>query len=245
MGGLLERDREIARIGTALTQARSGAGQCIVLEGAAGIGKTALLEVVKAMAYEDGCRVLSASGGELEMDFPFGVVRQLFMPVLAEVAERDSLLAGTASMARPVLLMSESADLSRPTEGAGLFESLQGLFWLTSNLAQASPVLLAVDDGHWCDGASLRYLIYLQRRIAALPIALVVATRPGEPSGDQRLLDQLSIQPRAGCCIPQGSAHPPSGACSRPRYPKLHIRSSLRRHTRQLVAIHSLSASWQ
>lgn len=204
MGGLLERDREIARIGAALTQARSGAGQCIVLEGTAGIGKTALLEVVKAMAYADGFRVLSASGGELEMDFPFGVVRQLFMPVIAERAERDSLLAGTVSTAHQVLLMSESADLFRPTAGAGLFESLQGLFSLTSDLAQASPLLLAVDDAHWCDGASLRYLIYLQRRMEALPIALVVATRPGEPSGDQRLLDQLIIQQRAPVLHPGG-----------------------------------------
>jgi predicted ATPase len=174
VGGLLERDREIAKIGAALTQARSGVGRCVIFEGPAGIGKTALLDVVKAMAYDNDFRVLSASGSELEIDFPFGVVRQLFAPV----------------------------DLSLPTEGSGLFEALDGIFQLTSNLAESSPLLLAIDDAQWCDGASLRYLIFLQRRLGELPLAIVVATRRGEPSGDARLLDQLGLQGRLRCCIP-------------------------------------------
>jgi DNA-binding CsgD family transcriptional regulator len=176
VGGLLERDREIARIGAALTQASSGVGRCIIFEGPAGIGKTALLDVVKAMAYENDFRVLSASGGELEIDFPFGVVRQLFAPV----------------------------DLSLPTQGSGLFEALNGLFQLTSNLAESSPLLLAIDDAQWCDGASLRYLIYLQRRLGELPLAIVVATRRGEPGGDARFLDQLGLQGRTEVLHPAG-----------------------------------------
>ena len=197
MAGLLERDREIATVEAALTQAHSGAGQSLIIEGPAGIGKTALLEVVKTMAEDEGVRALTASGGELEVDFPFGVVRQLFAPFLTEMAGQSPLLEGPASMARPVLLMADGADLSRPAGEGGLFESLYGLYWLTLNLAQSGPLLLTIDDGHWCDGASLRYLIYLQRRLAGMPIAVVLATRPGEPSANVRLVDQLRVQAKS------------------------------------------------
>ena len=169
MGGLLERDREIAEIEVALTQARAGVGQCIIVEGPAGIGKTALLDLVKTMAYDGGFRVLGASGGELEIDLPFGVVRQLFGPVVIDKADWRSLFAGPASMARPVLSATGSTESLHSSGGRGLFESLHGLFWLTSNLAESIPLLLAIDDAHWCDGGSLRYLIYLQRRLEGLP----------------------------------------------------------------------------
>ena len=195
----------------ALTQARAGVGQCISVEGPAGIGKTALLDLVKTMAYDGGFRVLDASGGELEIDLPFGVVRQLFGPVVIDRADWRSLFAGPASMARPVLSAADYPESLHSSGGSGLFESLNGLFWLTSNLAESVPLLLAIDDAHWCDGASLRYLIYVQRRLEGLPLAMVVASRPGEPSGHPDLLDQLGIQGRAMVLHPSGLSEPAVG----------------------------------
>ena len=55
---------------------------------------------------------------------------------------------------------------------------MHALYWLTANLAAAQPLLLAVDDAHWADTGSLRFLHFLARRISELPVALVVATRP-------------------------------------------------------------------
>jgi DNA-binding CsgD family transcriptional regulator len=212
VGGLLERDREIAEIGVALTQARAGVGQCIIVEGPAGIGKTALLDLVKTMADDGGFRVLGASGGELEIDLPFGVVRQLFGPLVIDKADWRSLFAGPASMARPVLSLTGSTEPLQSSGGRGLLESLHGLFWLTSNLAESIPLLLAIDDAHWCDGASLRYLIYVQRRLEGLPLAMVVAHRPGEPSGHPGLLDHLGIQGRAMVLHPSRLSEPAVGA---------------------------------
>ena len=57
---------------------------------------------------------------------------------------------------------------------------------------------MAVDDAHWADVASLRWLIYLARRLAGLPLALVLATRPAEAGPVQELLDELSRHPRGG-----------------------------------------------
>ena len=216
----------------------------MIIEGPAGIGKTALLDVVNTMAKDDGVRALGASGGELEVDFPFGVVRQLFAPFLTDTADQSPLLAGAASMARPVLLMADSTDPSQPAGGGGLFESLDGLYRLTSSIAQSSPLMFTIDDAHWCDGASLRYLIYLRRRLVELPIAIVVATCPGEPSGNARLIDQLRVQGNTDVLDLEGLSLRLSVRCFAAPSAKPHTLSSPRPRTQPQVAIRSLSASW-
>jgi ATP/maltotriose-dependent transcriptional regulator MalT len=184
---LLERDHELSAIGVALAKARDGHGGCILLEGPAGIGKTALLAATRSLAQDHGARVLAASGGELEIEFPFGAVRQLFGGLTAEEGAAE-LFAGPAALAHPVLELEEGT----PQSGKGLLESLHGLFSLTANLATTSPLLLAIDDAHWCDGASLRFVLYLRRRLERLPVTLVVASRTGEPGADPRLISQFT-----------------------------------------------------
>jgi DNA-binding CsgD family transcriptional regulator len=166
---LLERDRELGAIHDGLAQARSGDGRSMLVEGPAGIGKSALLLAAQTEAGDSGFRVLSAAGGELETELPYGVVRQLLEPSLVDVAEGRDLLAG---------------------DSHGL-EALHGLYRLTVNLTAAAPVLVTVDDVHWCDAASLRFVLYLLRRLEGLPMLLLLALRPGEPGGEQQLLGLL------------------------------------------------------
>ena len=68
-----------------------------------------------------------------------------------------------------------------------LFPILHGLLWLTSNLAEEEPLLLLVDDAHRCDPQSLRFASYLLGRIEAMPVALVLAARTGEPGNAEPL----------------------------------------------------------
>ena len=66
----------------------------------------------------------------------------------------------------------------------GAFVALHGLYHLTANLARRRPLALLVDDAHWADGASLRFLAYLGNRLSRVPVLLLVAARPlGEPGG--------------------------------------------------------------
>ncbi len=81
---LLEREEELDALRALLADAREGCGGIAVVEGPAGQGKTALLRAVRAEAT--GMRVLHAVGAELERDFPFGIVRQLFLPALRSEA---------------------------------------------------------------------------------------------------------------------------------------------------------------
>src|SRR5262249_34413647 len=79
---------------------------------------------------------------------------------------------------------------------------LHGLFWLTVNLSSERPVLLVVDDLHWCDSASMRFLGYLARRLDDLPVLLVGSLRSSEPEGDRAALEELTSEPHTQVLIP-------------------------------------------
>jgi DNA-binding CsgD family transcriptional regulator len=180
---LLERDRELARIEAAIAGARDGTGATVIVEGPAGIGKSAILSAARAAAEErDPTRVLRARGAELERDFAFGVVRQLFEPALREASAsaRAELLQGPAGLAARVLgLPGAPAEGEAPAAAPDAsFAVLHGLYWLCANLAADGALVLAVDDAHWADTSSLRFLAFLLARLEELPVALIVATRP-------------------------------------------------------------------
>ena len=192
---LLERNEELARIESALAEARAGRGTFVVVEGPAGIGKTALLAAARTAATEGEMRVLRARGTELERDFAFGVVRQLFEPPLAEASEleRADLLQAAAGVASGLLgLPGAPAADSPPSSGVDpSFAILHGLYWLCANLAAVGPLCVVVDDAHWADAPSLRYLAFLLTRLEELEVALVVATRPREARIDAELVATL------------------------------------------------------
>ena len=176
MATLFEREAELGALEALLGDAAAGRGGVAVVEGPAGIGKTALLSAAVRGAPRLGMRALVARAAELERDFPF--VRQLLeAPVLGAPANaRAALLDGPARRSGAVL------DL----DGAGTEETepsaaVHGLFWLVANLAAEQPLLLAVDDVQWADEPSLRLLTYVARRLEALPIAVVATLRSGEP----------------------------------------------------------------
>jgi DNA-binding NarL/FixJ family response regulator len=201
---LIERDSELSELRSALDDARRGAGRLVVIEGVAGIGKTALVRAAQDAARDAGMRVLRARGTELERDFPFALVRQLFEPELVRAgpARRRALLAGAARLAGPVVGVELETDDDTGANGSDAsldpsFATLNSLFWLTSNVAEDTPTLLAVDDAHWADEASLRYLTFLLPRLEDLPVLLVVAGRPGEPGSERELLAQLAADPAA------------------------------------------------
>jgi DNA-binding CsgD family transcriptional regulator len=169
---LLERERELEMVQAGLVEARSGHGCVVVVEGVAGIGKTALVTALCTQARDEGIVALTAVSGELEQELPFSVVRQLFEPSV-----RSSTLTGAARLAAPVFDDSLTADAT--SVGA----VVHGLYWVCSDLADESPLLLVIDDVHWVDDASLRFISYLARRITDIPIMLVLAGRPAPPGG--------------------------------------------------------------
>jgi class 3 adenylate cyclase/DNA-binding CsgD family transcriptional regulator len=192
---LLERDAELAAIRAVIEYAREGAGRLVTIEARAGMGKTQLVAEARAAAEEAGFELLFARSSELEQDFAYCVMRQLFEPLLAMVEpdERAELFAGAAALVERLFddtqLVADGGDVS--------FGMLHGLYWLTANVAQRRPTLMAIDDLHWTDGPSLRWLMYLAHRLEGLPLALVVALRPPEQSQQTELLTELVADPAA------------------------------------------------
>jgi DNA-binding CsgD family transcriptional regulator len=199
-GRLLERERELEVLRAALAGAPDGTAGLVLVEGPAGIGKSRLLAEARALADEHGLCVRSARGSELERDFPFGVVRQLFESQLVDENQRSELLSGAASAAAPVFGHGERGPGEADSEGT--FAVLHGLFWLTVNLCTERALVLVVDDVHWCDTASLRFLAYLARRLEGLPVVLVASMRSSEPEADQAILEELTSEPHTQVLMP-------------------------------------------
>jgi predicted ATPase len=140
---------------------------------------------VAALADDLGMAALRGRGSELELDLPFTVVRQLFEGRIARAGpdERARILGGAAALATTAL------HLGGPTvHTADPFTVTHALYWLCANLAELQPLLLVVDDVHWADVQSLRWLAYMRARLEDLPVAFVAAARPAAAGAPVELL---------------------------------------------------------
>jgi DNA-binding CsgD family transcriptional regulator/tetratricopeptide (TPR) repeat protein len=173
---LLERADELRRLTSALHRVRAGHGDRVVITGPLGCGKSALLDAVHAHAGD--LHVLTARCSALEQDFAFGVARQLLDPALAKACDRTRKrwLTGPAGLALPVFSDDAAADPAFAVEEA----AISGLTALTGAIGADNPVVLLIDDLHWADDPTLRWLTRLARTLDRQPVLLVATTRDGE-----------------------------------------------------------------
>jgi DNA-binding CsgD family transcriptional regulator len=186
---LLEREAEVTAIAAAVDRATRSGDRLTAVVAPAGMGKTRLLSEAARLASDAGFDVLYARGSELEQDFAFGLVRQLYEPTLVRMdpAERDVLLDGAASNATVAVLSNPSGGDDAHRD----FSILHGLYWLTADLADRKPIALILDDLHWADTASLRFLAYLLPRLEGLAVPVFVALRPDVVTQGERLVNQV------------------------------------------------------
>ncbi|MGI9556659.1 MAG: AAA family ATPase, partial [Solirubrobacterales bacterium] len=192
-GALLEREAALARLQAGLRAGSEGKGSLLLIEGPAGIGKTTLVEQALGLAQEAGMRTLAASGAELEREFPFGLVRQLFGPELRQAtpAARKHFFSGAAGLSESILEQSGSLPWAGPSQDAE-FAALHGLYWMLANLSDRGPMTLAVDDLQWADVASLRLLSFLTPRLAELPVTVIAALRSGGETLYPQVVDRIA-----------------------------------------------------
>ncbi|MFH8371115.1 ATP-binding protein [Streptomyces sp. NPDC018031] len=179
---LYGRDDEQRRIDHLLAAARDGRSGALVVRGAPGIGKTALLEY--AISAATGMRVLRGQGIEAEGELPYAGLHLLLHPALGE-AER---LPGPQRSA--LLSAFGLADSDRP--GDPLLVGLAVLS-LLSELAERGPLLCVVDDTHWLDHGSAEALLFAARRLHAEGIALLLAERDDPGSLPAPGLPELAL----------------------------------------------------
>ncbi|WP_308405027.1 AAA family ATPase [Streptomyces sp. B93] len=186
---LLERDRELGFVQSALQQAMGGDGAVLAFEGAGGLGKTSLLQSLRVAAQTQGFTVLHARGSELERDFPWTVVRQLFERLLA--ADPTGTGDG-AALTGPAALIRTLFDYDQDHHSGGLaalgddelYATVHGLYWLCCNLSARQPLLLVVDDAQWADRFSLHFISYLINRLEGESVLVALAHCPAPSAHD-------------------------------------------------------------
>ncbi|SED62151.1 AAA family ATPase [Streptomyces sp. PAN_FS17] len=172
---LLEREQELAVLNEAVAEARAGAGVLVVVEGGTGTGTTALLNRLAERATATGALVLRSGGIPAERSVPFGVLRRLVLPL---VAERD-LPAPLLTAVPPI---AAGPDHTGPDGEAGAVVRADTLHWLHilfAGLSAERSVVLAVDDLGWVDDDSLEALAHLAARLDGLRMLLAVVRKDG------------------------------------------------------------------
>jgi predicted ATPase len=148
-------------------------GRALLIEGEAGIGKTALLHEGVRAARANGFRVLTARAAPAEAQMAFAAIGDLFTPTLEET------LPSLAPVQRHAL---EIALLLREPEGPPPEVRVLGVALVSavSSLAQEGPLLLALDDVQWVDASSADVLGFMLQRVDGRPVG-VLATVRGRP----------------------------------------------------------------
>ncbi|MFI9046833.1 AAA family ATPase [Streptomyces sp. NPDC053427] len=187
---LVGRDDELRVLTRHAEDARGGRVGLVMVHGPAGMGKTSLLRTFIA---SDACRdmtVLYGSCAETVASAGYSGVRELFgvLGLSGADARNSPLLQGFAARSLPAL-----AD--RPADGdtgdvTTAYPVLHGLYWLAAQLMTERPLVLVLDDVHWCDERSLGWIDFLLRRAEDLPLLVVLAQRSeAEPVAPAVLAD--------------------------------------------------------
>jgi DNA-binding CsgD family transcriptional regulator len=165
-----------------LGKARAGTSGVVMVVGAPGVGKSALLEY--AVRSASGFQVVRASGVESEMELAFAGLHQLCAP----------LLGGLAQLPEPQRVALETAfGLAAGVPPDPFFVGL-GVLSLLSGAASERPLLCVVDDVQWLDRASARALGFVARRLEADAVALLLAGRESAELTDVTGLTELRLE---------------------------------------------------
>ncbi|MFF0739446.1 AAA family ATPase [Streptomyces sp. NPDC004111] len=176
-GELHHRERDTAQLRESMAELAAGRPTVALVHGARGTGRSALLRAVPPLLPPDAL-VLRARCHPSEQGFEYGMVRQLFDPVLSGAVHR-----GDQALPEPG---GERGSADGPAQ-----EALRQLLHTTRSLAADRPLALLVDDLVHADAPSLRWFAYIARRLDDLPV-LVVATLP---TAAPRVVEELGSLP--------------------------------------------------
>ena len=161
---LFGRSTQLETLRSALERTRGGLGGTVLVTGDAGVGKSRLIATARAEALENGFQVLEAGCFEPDASVPYAPLLELLAPTAVDMATAAAELAGFVA----------DPNGEPEQERHRLFVALTQYF---AGLADAQPLLLIVEDIHWCDETSLQFLRYLARHIAARRIGLLLSYR--------------------------------------------------------------------
>lgn len=163
---LIGREAELAELQPLLRRLADGTGFSVVLQGGAGIGKTALLDALADCA-DGSARVLRASGVQRETELVFAGLGELVAPL-------HHLIDGLADRHRLTLRSALSLGEAGAHSQSDAFVAATNLL---SMAAEHGPVLCLVDDVQWLDAASADALLFAANWLRSAAVGFVFAAR--------------------------------------------------------------------
>ena len=167
-GNLIGRKSELDQLDSLIGRVRAGSG-ALLINGEAGIGKSALLERARDRATELGARALVAVGVESEAELAFAGMHQLLRPIIGTV----ELLPSPQRRALEVAF-----GIGSDVEPDPFLVALAA-HQLVCDAAEVRPLALIVDDAQWLDRSSLGVLSFIARRLESEAVVLIAAVRDG------------------------------------------------------------------
>jgi DNA-binding CsgD family transcriptional regulator len=180
---LLGRRQEISAINQLLAGVRRAQPATLLVEGAPGIGKSALLDHMRAEAADFA--VVHGCGIEAERELAYAGLQQICAPLLGRI---DDLPQPQRHALQGVLGLADVSAVDRFLVG------LAALSLMAAN-ADERPLLCLVDDAQWIDSASLQTLTFVARRLTVEPIAVVFAARENASRPELARLPVLALSP--------------------------------------------------
>jgi DNA-binding CsgD family transcriptional regulator/tetratricopeptide (TPR) repeat protein len=179
-GRMVGREAELDRLLTLLGEAAAGRPVVALVSGDAGVGKTRLVTELSVAARHTGYAVLTGRCAELTDTVPYLPLADALRDAAAGALAAGPLLEALAS--RPVLSqLLPDVDSGRPPGGDMPGLAQQQLFGavlgMLSELAEASPVLLVLEDLHWADRSTRDLVTFLSRALHRERLAIVVTYR--------------------------------------------------------------------
>lgn len=180
---LVGRATELELVGSLVNElVLTGRGRCLWVEGELGIGKSSLVAAAVALAERAGCRTAHAAADELGQRFPLHLVLDCLDVAPDSPDPRRAAIAAS--------LQDDRSGQPMVTAGTIGTAAIDQVVALVRTLCQDGPLVLALDDLHWSDEASLMVWHRLAGETARRPLMLVGATRPAPHRTDLRLLRQ-------------------------------------------------------
>ncbi|NMN95039.1 ATP-binding protein [Antrihabitans stalactiti] len=179
------RADELHRLRDCWRQARTGTGGVTLISGDGGIGKSRLAEEILDTARLDGARTAVCAPGALS-----GAPYELWSEALSELVDRGdrppARAPWVADLARflPGVAAYLAPDLPPASETAPAHDRVrlfEAVVELISLLAARGPLALLLEDVHTADVSSLELLRYAGRRLARLPVMVILTRRPAPP----------------------------------------------------------------
>ncbi|MBM4442423.1 MAG: AAA family ATPase, partial [Candidatus Rokubacteria bacterium] len=173
---LLGRGAELKRLHDALDTAAGGAGGVVAIIGEAGIGKSRCVGAMLAEARRRGVGVAVANAYDTEQGLPLRPWAELIRGLAARddgaafKGLDDSWRAQLRALVPERFVGAPDRD---PTDRLRLFEAVVRAI----QAAATGPLVIALEDLHWADPASVQLLSFVARRLAELPVLLVFTAR--------------------------------------------------------------------